>query len=52
MTEVSLDEDKAILRRLDYELDELGGRAQTWRRRITPTEKKVTRLQISGGSNE
>ena len=52
VTEVSLDEDKAVLRRLDYELDELSGRAQTWRRRITPTEKKVTRLQITGGSHE
>ena len=38
-----------IIKRIDHELEMLGERTDTWRRRITPTHKKVSRLQITGG---
>lgn len=46
--QVTLDDDRLILRRLDYELEQLGDRAGIWRKRLTPTDKKVSHLQISG----
>lgn len=51
--DVTLDEDKRIVARLHFELSELGERVVIWRKRITPTDKKVTRLQIAkGGDHE
>lgn len=47
VAEVTLDDDKQIVKRLDFELGALGERAEIWRKRITLTEKKVTRLQLS-----
>lgn len=47
--QVTLDDDKLILKRIDYELDGVAERARIWQKRLTPTEKKVSHLQISGG---
>jgi hypothetical protein len=44
---LTLDDDKQALERLDYELKALGDRTGIWRKRLTPADKKVSRLQIS-----
>jgi ParB-like chromosome segregation protein Spo0J len=48
LPQVTLDDDRMVLKRIDYELGELGERTGIWRKRLTPTEKKVTHLQIGG----
>jgi len=45
--DVTLDDDKRVIARLDFELGELGERTVIWRKRIMPTEKKVSTLQIA-----
>jgi len=45
--DVTLDDDKRVIARLDFELGELGERTAIWRKRIMPTEKKVSTLQIA-----
>lgn len=46
LSQLTLDDDKQALKRLDYELEMLGDRAGIWRKRLTPIERKVTRLQV------
>lgn len=47
LDQLALDDDRQALKRLDYELEALGDRAATWRKRLTPSEKKVSHLQLS-----
>jgi hypothetical protein len=49
--DVTLDDDKRIVARLNFELGELGERTAIWRKRITPTDKKVTTLHIAKGES-
>lgn len=47
LPDLTLDDDRQALKRLDYELEALGERASIWRKRLTPSDKKVAHLQIS-----
>jgi len=47
LTMLTLDDDRQALKRLDYELEALSERAGIWRKRLTPSDKKVSHLQIS-----
>lgn len=49
LDEVTLDEDKRIIARLGFELSELGERVEIWKKRLIPTNRKVSRLQIAKG---
>jgi hypothetical protein len=49
--DVTLDDDKRIVARLNFELGQLCERAATWRKRVTLPEHKVTTLQIAKGGN-
>jgi ParB/RepB/Spo0J family partition protein len=44
VNKVTMDTDRAVLRQLDYQLSELGIRAEGWRKRLIPTNEKVVGL--------
>jgi len=41
---LTLEDDLAIVRQLDFELGELPRRSEAWRKKLIPTDKKVVRL--------
>jgi len=47
LSDITLEEDKQVLNRIDFELGELADRSSTWRKRITLPANKIVSLQIA-----
>jgi len=52
LPDVTLDDDKQAIARIDFELGALAERVAIWRKRITSPEKKVTHLRVANHGDE
>lgn len=46
---LTMHEDEAVLRKVDFALEELGARAEWWKRKITPSARKIVPISSKGG---